>query len=235
MVIDASLFVPQSRPRLFIVGVHNSINIPDAIKIEEPSSPWHTRTLVKAYEKLSSHNKDGWVWWDMPKPKSKKLKFSDLIEDDPDSVSWHTPEQTAQLLSMMSKIHLDKVEKAKQVGKRIVGTIYKRTRTDEFGGKVQRAEVRFDSVAGCLRTPAGGSSRQLIVVVEGDDIRSRLISSRETARLMGLPDTYKLPDTYNEAYHLTGDGVVVPVVRHLVSKIVEPIVLSQEKSSRVAA
>ena len=96
-----------------------------------------------------------------------------------------------------------------------MGGLYRRTRADEYGRKVQRAEIRFDDVSGCLRTPAGGSSRQTIVVVDGATVKARLISSRETARLMGLPETYKLPENYNEAYHLTGDGVVVPVVRHL--------------------
>ena len=83
--------------------------------------------------------------------------------------------------------------------------------------------MRFDDLAGCLRTPAGGSSRQVLLIVDGADVRSRLISSRETARLMGLPDDYRLPDNYNEAYHLTGDGVVVPVVRHLAEHLFEPI------------
>jgi DNA (cytosine-5)-methyltransferase 1 len=78
-------------------------------------------------------------------------------------------------------------------------------------------------VAGCLRTPAGGSSRQTILVVDGQQVRSRLISSRETARLMGLDDSYVLPKTYSEAYHLTGDGVAVPVVRHLARHILEPL------------
>ena len=32
---------------------------------------------------------------------------------------------------------------------------------------------------------------------------------------MGLPDDYKLPENYNEAYHLAGDGLVVPVIRHI--------------------
>lgn len=104
----------------------------------------------------------------------------------------------------------------------MVGTIYKRTRK-EHGIKVQRAEIRFDNLAGCLRTPGGGSSRQVIMTVDGPTIRSRLMSSRETARLMGLPDSYKLPQRYNEAYHLTGDGVVVPVVRHLARTLIEPL------------
>ena len=32
---------------------------------------------------------------------------------------------------------------------------------------------------------------------------------------MGLDDSYVLPARYNDAYHLAGDGVVVPVVAHL--------------------
>jgi len=124
---------------------------------------------------------------------------------------------------MMSSLNRAKVEEAKRHGRRIVGGVYKRTRPTKQGLKVQRAEVRFDGVSGCLRTPAGGSSRQVIVVVDGRSIKARLISSRETARLMGLPDDYILPENYNEAYHLTGDGVVVPVVGHLARHVFEPI------------
>ena len=109
----------------------------------------------------------------------------------------------------------------------MVGGVYKRTRTEK-GIKLQRAEVRFDDVAGCLRTPAGGSSRQRILIVDGKLVRSRLLSSREAARLMGLPDSYKLPANYNSAYHLAGDGVVVPVVRHLATNLIEPILATQQ-------
>jgi DNA (cytosine-5)-methyltransferase 1 len=136
---------------------------------------------------------------------------------------------------MMTKVNMDKVGAAKNAGCRMVGTIYKRTRRDAEGNKIQRAEVRFDDVAGCLRTPAGGSSRQLILVVDGNDVKSRLISTRETARLMGLPEDYILPEKYNEAYHLTGDGVVVPVVRHLAEHILEPLVMQSRNIDRSAA
>lgn len=80
------------------------------------------------------------------------------------------------------------------------------------------------TLAGCLRTPAGGSSRQLLMIVDGEHIRSRLISTRETARLMGLPDTYQLPKGRNEAFHLTGDGVVVPVVRYIAKHLFEKLI-----------
>jgi len=158
-------------------------------------------------------------------PPARGADLSDLIEEDPKDVSWHTPAETRKLLDMMSPINLDKVNAAKRKGHRVFGTVYKRTRHDGSGRKAQRAEARLDGVAGCLRTPAGGSSRQLLLMVEGRKVRSRLVSSRETARLMGIPDEYVLPGNYNEAYHLTGDGVVVPVVRFLADAIIEPVVL----------
>ena len=68
--------------------------------------------------------------------------------------------------------------------------------------------------------------------VDGDRVRSRLLSSREAARLMGVPDEYVLPANYNEAYHLLGDGLVVPVVRHLAAHLLEPILSCQRTSCR---
>jgi DNA (cytosine-5)-methyltransferase 1 len=68
-----------------------------------------------------------------------------------------------------------------------------------------------------------GAGRQTILVADGPVVRSRLISARETARLMGLSDGYRLPRRYNDAYHLTGDGVVAPVVRHLARWLFEPL------------
>lgn len=225
LVVDASLFVPQSRPRLFVIAIRADIALDDSS--EGPSIPWHTTALRRSYNMLPDKLKETWVWWNMPTPPRREMRFADVIEDNPNSVKWHTKSETLALLSMMSEINLAKVETAKAAGIRMVGGVYKRTRY-EHGIKVQRAEVRFDDIAGCLRTPAGGSSRQLILVVEGEEIRSRLISTRETARLMGLPDSYKLPTGYNEAYHLTGDGVAVPVVRYIAEHILEPV-LSQIK------
>ena len=223
VVLNAAEFVPQSRQRLFIIAVSNNIKIPEGIVTEEPGPKRHTRALVAAYERLKREARDNWIWWNIPEAPARKIGFSNLVEKDPKSVKWHTPSETQKLLDMMSPINRKKVDDAQEDGELHVGTIYKRTRYDENGNKVQRAEVRFDNVAGCLRTSTGGSSRQTIMVVQDHEIRSRLISSRETARLMGLRDSYKLPKNYNEAYHLTGDGVVVPVVRHIADNTLEPI------------
>lgn len=234
IVVDASLFVPQSRPRLFVIAVENTVGLPPALVANEPGDVWHPRALCTAHQKLPPKAKQAWIWWKLPKPEKRNTTFADLIEEDPADVSWHTREETQQLLGMMSDVNREKVREAKRSGVRRVGAVYKRTRLNENGCKVQRAEIRFDDVSGCLRTPAGGSSRQVIVVVHGNTVRSRLISSRETARLMGLPDDYTLPVNYNEAYHLTGDGVVVPVVRHLAEHIFEPL-LTPKEATRVAA
>lgn len=238
MVIDAALFVPQSRPRLFIIGIRGDVHIPEGAHRHDPSPLWHSRTLQTAYEKLTAKVRQKWIWWDMPTPPPRSSVFADLVEEKPTGVEWHTTVETQRLLTMMSDVNRAKVEEAKKrssmIGRHMIGTIYKRTRRDEDGHKVQRAEVRFDDVAGCLRTPTGGSSRQFVIVVGGDKVRSRLISSRETARLMGLPDDYTLPDNYNEAYHLTGDGVAVPVVRHIAQNIFNPLLTQAVLSCEAA-
>lgn len=223
LVINAQLFVPQSRPRLFVIGVRDDVEIDPSLLSCGPIEPFHTPALERAFARVDEAALEHMVWWNVPTPAYRTDTFADLIEEMPADVRWHTEAETAQLQAMMSAINLDKVNGAKRADRRMVGGVYKRTRLDENGRKVQRAEVRFDDVAGCLRTPAGGSSRQVIIVVDGESVRSRLISARETARLMGLDEGYKLPRNYNEAYHLTGDGVAVPVVRHLAKHIFEPL------------
>ena len=235
VVVDAALFVPQSRPRLFVVGVHHDMTIPASLIAKGPQSPWHTRALKGAYGKLPEKVKKAWQWWNLPLPAKRERTLSDIIEENPADTQWFSAAGTRELLDMMSEINRAKVVQARSEGRRIVGGVYKRTRPDVSGQKVQRAEVRFDDISGCLRTPAGGSSRQVIVVVEGRSVKARLISARETARLMGLDETYILPENYNEAYHLTGDGVVVPVVRHLAEHIFEPILAASEIAATVAA
>ena len=235
MIVDASLFLPQSRPRLFIVAVDERISIPDELLDIGALDPWHPKALRESWTELSSQAKRNWLWWNLPSPPSRSNVFADLIEESPVDTRWHSPGETEKLLKMMTPLHQQKVKSAKASGKRCVGTIYKRTRVDADGNRAQRAEVRFDDIAGCLRTPAGGSSRQIIMVVDGKSVRSRLVSARETARLMGLPDSYILPENYNEAYHLTGDGVAVPVVRHLSRFLLEPILLRNRNRRTKAA
>jgi DNA (cytosine-5)-methyltransferase 1 len=221
-VIDAVHFVPQSRPRLFILAVNASISIPTILR-GEPTQPWHPDALHRAYAHLSDQVKSQWVWWNLPQPTTQNAKFVDIIEREPTGVRWHTLDETQKILGMMTPLNRRKVEWAERcsslMNAPVVGGIYRRTRDG-----LQRAEVRFDNVSGCLRTPRGGSSRQHVIIIENSVTRTRLLSPREAARLMGLPDSYKLPTNYNQAYHLCGDGVAVPAVRFLADNVLNPLV-----------
>lgn len=232
VIMDGVNFVPQSRPRLFIVAVREDVVIPETVTCDSPDDQWHSGTLIGAYEKLSKRCREHWVWWSLPYPPQRDTVLADVLEEVPTRVKWHTRNETRYLLNLMSDLNRKKVRTAKRAGRRMVGTIYRRTRPDGNGGRTQRAEIRFDDVAGCLRTPVGGSSRQTIMIVDGDKVRSRLLSPREAARLMGLPDDYDLPDNYNDAYHLAGDGLVVPVVRHLAAHVLEPVLAATRTVER---
>jgi len=114
LVMDAVHFLPQSRPRLFIVGVRDDVEIAPDLLCEKPSSLWHPRGLIGAHAKLSKEIQAKWLWWNLAPPPNRSIKFSDLIEDDPIGVEWHTAAETKKLLKMMSKINSEKVEEAKR-------------------------------------------------------------------------------------------------------------------------
>ncbi len=232
LVIDAVHFVPQSRPRLFVIAIKEHLTIPDGLTTPTPDALWHPPAVARAYHRLLPALQSAWIWWSLPVPACPRPRLRDVIEDEPVGVSWHSQEETGRLLSLMSPRNLARVRQAQATGRRYVGTIYKRTRMHD-GVKCQRAEVRFDGVSGCLRTPAGGSSRQTILVVEGDVIRSRLLSTREAARLMGLPDSYWLPERYNDGYRVMGDAVVAPVVAWLETHILRPLAIHVAQSAEV--
>ncbi len=235
LVMDAVHFVPQSRPRLFIVAVRKDAGVANDLLASGPNPLWHPTNLVAAEAKMPEEARSSWVWWRLPPPPVRTSRFGDLIQLEAEGVAWHSPAETKRLLGMMSDLNRKKVEAAKRMQRIVVGALYKRTRVNELGIRTQRAEVRFDDVAGCLRTPVGGSSRQSILVVEGKSVRSRLLSPREAARLMGLPDDYQLPKNYNEAYHLVGDGLAVPVVRFLSAHLLEALVRPALKRRKAAA
>lgn len=218
VVIDARWFVPQSRPRVFFVAVDAGLKLDPYEELLPEGRPWFTKPIWKAWRDLPPPLASRWIWWRLPVPVAPVAPIEDLIEYEPDSVRWHSSAETQRLLDLMAPINRERVERALAASDRSVGFLYKRTRSDG-----QRAEVRFDGIAGCLRTPEGGSSRQTIVVVEDGAVRSRLLSTREAARLMGAPDSFQLPSRYNDAYRAMGDGVAVPAVAWLAQHLLTPL------------
>lgn len=232
LVIDAQFFIPQSRPRLFIIAVHLDVDVPPTLLQSYPDARWHPKVMVKAYQNIPKDIQEQWLWWNLPYPPARSINLIDLLEDNPAGVKWHTPHETNRLLELMTPLHRAKVKAAQESGKRVVGTIYRRIRTHD-GVKAQRAEIRIDDVSGCLRTGSGGSSKQFLMIIEGDSIRSRLLSPREAARLMGVNDAYELPANYSDAYHLMGDGLVVPVVSWLSEHILLPLLAPEPEKADI--
>lgn len=220
LMIDAAEFVPQSRPRLFIVGVAGAA--PAHLTSQAPDPLRTPAAMLRAVETLSAKARANFVWWALPQAAARNTALADLIEWDLPKSAWRSDEATKQMLAQMSPLQRTRVEFLRNTPGRHVGALYRRIRV-ERGEKVQRAEARFDGLAGCLRTPGGGSSRQFLIAIENGKVRTRLMTPRETARLMGMPDDYVLPDNLNKALHLTGDGVAAPAVRHLAECLIEPL------------
>lgn len=233
MVIDAAAFLPQSRARVFLLAVRADAPLPTSITAEGPHRASTPPALLKAHARLSDREKARWIWWRLPPPPPRLARLCDLLERAPAGVAWDEPHATRALIEAMSPIQREKLTRAQAGGDVRVGAVFRRMRM-ESGAPHMRVEARFDGLAGCLRTPAGGSSRQRVLFVDGDTCRSRLLTARETARLMGLPDDYRLPANRNDAYRLTGDGVAVPVIAYLKEHAFEPI-LDARAAARIPA
>lgn len=235
LMLDAVHFLPQSRPRVFILAVRDELVVPGHLLADGPQQTWHPAAMSNAIDRLAEPDRARWMWFAPPSPQYSPVALSSLIEADPTDVSWHRPEQTARLISLMNDRHRLKLAAMGNGPGIRVATVYKRTRVEPDGVRRQRAELREDGIAGCLRTPGGGSSLQSIIVVDGTRVRSRILSGREAARLMGLPDSYVLPKRHNDAYHIAGDGVAVPAVRYLASTLLEPILEYNDASHLMIA
>jgi DNA (cytosine-5)-methyltransferase 1 len=219
---DAALWLPQSRPRVFVIATRE----PAPAGRFDPESPFHQGPVRRAWEGLPDALKASWIWWGLKAPPARNADLGSVLEPD-EAVEWADAAATERLVALMSPLHRTRLAQARAEGARRVGAVYRRVRV-ENGARAQRAEVRFDGLAGCLRTPAGGSSRQIVLVVDGERVRSRLLTPREAARLMGLPDDYRLPGGRTRALKVAGDGVAAPVVRALARQILEPLLAGAE-------
>ena len=156
-VMDARRFLPQSRPRVFVVAVDSAWYVSE-FEDSKPVKAWTPENLVSAKESLPDSLRKLWRWWSLAVPRSKGKPLEKIIEANPTSVDWHTTAKTRALLNMMDERNRAKVDPCHPSGWRAGRFLIQ---TDPQ--RVQRAEVRFDGVSGCLRTPKGGSSRQTVV------------------------------------------------------------------------
>lgn len=226
-ILDAKHFTPQSRPRLFLLGFTEKVANKLLTQPNEAGILSHWNVLLdeasilrpSAIRKfVKKHDELRWGLLNIPEPPQKKQNLADIIEHiQEDSERWWNPPQVAKLLGQMPPKHLFVLRSRENDKEPYYGTVYRRKRP---GGT--RAEVRTDGLAGCLRTPRGGSSKQIIVRAWGGEIRARWMTPREYARLQGVPDTFKLPEKDLDAYFGFGDAVCVPAVQWIAKVVLNP-------------
>ncbi len=222
--IDARRFVPQSRPRLFLIGalnppvdepVPNSELRPDSLQavFGDPTLITHRAALPTP-----------------PPPMTAGLSSVDFIERlTVQDERWWDEERTATFLASLSPIQSERIARLRKVRTMTYRTAYRRTRNG-----VAVWEVRPDDVSGCLRTARGGSSKQAVVQLGRGRARVRWMTPREYARLQGAGDFQLDGIRRNQALFGFGDAVCVPVVRWLAENYLLPLVRGELNSAATA-
>jgi DNA (cytosine-5)-methyltransferase 1 len=224
-VVDARYFVPQSRPRLFLLGflpevAPNGRRMTGPRKIEAlrtddlPDMRLRPKRLMQILREEEFEMT--WLPLILPSLPAEKRTLAQVIDTGPSEEWWPTT-LVSKHLNEMHASHRQRVEKLKDAKQLTVGTIYRRVRD----GK-SRSEIRTDGLAGCLRTPRGGSSRQIVMVVGNGNVRMRWMSPREYARLQGCPD-FPIEVERNEALYGFGDAVCVPVISWIAKEVLSQL------------
>jgi len=217
-ILDAARFTPQSRQRLFVVGVLQD-------KFERGGAPQTLNLNNEALRPaalaqfISSHPEINWSIRNLPAPLEAVVKLEEILEDLPDDApEWWSAERAEYLLNQMSPRHRATAEQMIAGSEWTYGAVFRRVRK----GK-SMAELRTDGIAGCLRTPRGGSGRQILFKTGGGKYFARLFTPRECARLMGADD-YKISTPANQALFGFGDAVCVPVIEWIAEYYLDPVV-----------
>jgi DNA (cytosine-5)-methyltransferase 1 len=223
--LDALRFTPQSRLRVFLIGIKSETVPLGAEKILSRPPSLLPDTLRKS---IMTNLDLRWFNNEIPKPPPLHTKgLSNIIEPLEDSdPRWWSEQDVNHHLEMMDKSHHDRVMQLVEGDQVSYRTFYRRRRVE-----ATRAEVRDDDLAGCLRTAVGGSGKQFLIKAGQGRIQMRTMTPREYARLQGVPDHY--PINVNGVQALTGfgDAVCVPAITWIGKNVLNPLVeeyLSEE-------
>jgi DNA (cytosine-5)-methyltransferase 1 len=216
-IVNASNFVPQSRERLFVVGVQSPDQGINAVR-ESPSF-FQSHARPKDLADFILLNSDI-VWNVRPLPNfpQRKINLDRIVEHlDFDHPSWWNESRVQYLLNQMSPRHSDAGNRMIQEKKWAFGTVFRRVRNGR-----SMAELRTDGLAGCLRTPKGGSAKQILLMAGKGECHVRLLNPRECARLMGADD-YRIDVSDNSALLGFGDAVCVPAIEWICRHYLDPV------------
>jgi len=226
--LDALRFVPQSRLRVFLIGRR----MEDSTRSDCTGILTRSTALLPNSLRKSVISNSDLLWFSGIVPEPPALKGNGLAEiveqlDDADP-RWWSQEEVDRHLVMMEPSHHDRVMKLAQDEQTHYRTFYRRVR-----GDTQRAEVRPDEIAGCLRTAVGGSGKQFLIQAGQGDVRMRTMTAREYARLQGVPDRYSLAVNGVHALTAFGDAVCVPAITWIAENVLNPLVETLESSWQI--
>jgi len=214
-IIDASRFVPQSRQRLFVVGTKTQ----EVAAFNETPGFLESETRTSALSSfILLHPDINWCIRKLPTLPRCNKRLDDILEDLPlNNPMWWNRQRCEYMLNQMSPKHTAQAKAMIQGDTVRYGTVFRRVRN----GK-SMAELRTDGIAGCLRTPRGGSGRQILLAAGKGRYNVRLLTPRECARLMGADD-FTLKVSLNQALFGFGDAVCVPVIEWIARNYLNPI------------
>ncbi len=116
IVVDASYFLPQSRPRLFIIAVHQDLYPPADLLCLGPQMPWHPENFGIPYDLLNDDARSAWLWAHLPIPAPQVPSIGRYHRRRAFGVAWHSAFETRRLLEMMTPIQSRKGQGSKAHG-----------------------------------------------------------------------------------------------------------------------
>lgn len=217
--LTAAHFTPQSRPRMFIVGVHATAGEhAELAPLDlQPDKDLRPPRLV---EFIHSHPDLDWSIRRLPPVPTAPVQLDRIVEPLPDDdPRWWDRQRVAHFRAQISARHRPQVEALCRSDAVSYATAFRRMRAG-----ASTAELRFDGVAGCLRTPKGGSAKQILVEMGRRRLRVRLLTPRECASLMGVENYSPPPDLKpDDALYGFGDAVCVPVITWIARNYLNPL------------
>jgi DNA (cytosine-5)-methyltransferase 1 len=220
--IDASHFVPQSRVRIFIVAIHDAVVGTLAMGKESQAKNLlssNTRPeKIAAY--VARHPDIRWYFHALPNLPTRHSSIDDIVDL---KAPWWPKKKAVYMHGQMHSYHKKFIKQCLNDKSYHYFPAFRRTRVRE-GKRQSTVEIRTDGIAGCLRTPKGGSARQILVRVGKGEMDVRLINETEAARLMGAGD-FKLISTasLNDVLFGFGDAVCVNAVEWLAKNYLDDL------------
>lgn len=212
VILNAVHWAPQSRARLFIVAKQGITESDKEFALASDARPM---PLVKF---IQGHPEIRWSLRDLPPLPPARTRLRDIVEDLPDDdPHWWSTERAEYFMNQLSAKHAAEARRMIAGARYSYATAFRRVRREK-----SMAELRTDGIAGCLRTPRGGSGRQILFRAGRGNYRVRLLTARECARLQGVPDSFRIEVPLNQALFGFGDAVCVPAVEWLAEHYLTP-------------